>query len=372
MAPLLILAALLGLAAQTQAASGTSQGTLVLKTIPATPLIELGRDQQFLNFDVAIQNKSGTTMRLRRIDLEVFDADGSLISRRVLDENGFPSGMETLPERDASAHGVLGLFNPFYGWPLRADIARMRYTLTFSAQGAPNQSASVSVAPQVYHDKTALMLPLKGRLFVLDGHDFYSHHRRQDIALPEAARAGVTANPVRYADDFVFVDAHGAMYRGDPREKKNWFGYGQPVYAPAGGTVAAVVDDVGEASWDGKHLHIPKLPADASPFGLGNYIIIDHGDGEFSALLHLIPHSIRVRKGEQVAQGMIVGLLGTSDAGDGTYAVEPHLHYCLMRGANVPASEGLPAYFESYTLLLGQQEIPVTNAPVDSGDFFRT
>ncbi len=343
-----------------------------VRVYPATPLIERGRDQQLLNFDIAVTSDDNTPLKLRRIQLSAYDDSGALITRRNLDENGFPSSIETLPNRDLPAHGELGIFNPFYGFSLRSSISMLRYELFFTGDGGVVKTVSFVVHPQVYNDKTSLMVPLKGRLFVDDGHDFYGHHRRQDITLPQVAAMGVIANTVRYADDFVFVDEHGAMYHGNPLDKNNWYGYGKPVYAPAAGRVAATVNDVGEPSWDGHHVHRPKLPPDASPFGMGNYVIIDHGNGEFSALVHLIPGSIRVKRGQHVAQGERIAALGTSDAGDPTHPVEPHLHYSLMRGVNFPTSEGLPAYFEHFTLLDGKTAIPISNGAINTGDFFKT
>ncbi|MBV8170551.1 MAG: M23 family metallopeptidase [Candidatus Eremiobacteraeota bacterium] len=333
-----------------------AQNQISVKTIPATPLVEVGRDQQLLNFDMVIENSGAKALQLRGIVAEASDPAGLPIARTLLSENGFPSSMETLPNREVPAHGSLGIFNPLFAWPRGANIARIHYTLW--------------VEPLVYRDRTQLIFPLKGRVFVLDGHDFYSHHRRQDLTAPEVVGAGIHANPVRYCDDFVFVDAHGAMFAGDPREKKNWFGYGQPVYAPAGGTVVSIVNDVGEPTWDGRQLHKPRPPADDSPFG--NYVLIDHGDGELSVLSHLLPHSIRVRRGDHVTQGQLVGRLGASESGNPEYPVVAHLAYALISGADYFNSEGLPAYFEHYTLLLGSEQVPVTNGPLDTGDFFKT
>jgi hypothetical protein len=347
--------------------------SLVVRTLPSTPIVERGRDRQSLNFDMIIANPGPTALHLRRIEVSTFDASGALITRKDLDENGFPSGMETLPHRELPAHGSLGIFNPFFSIDGRPSISRLRYTFFFADSSDKRLTqADLVIYPSLYRDRTTLDVPLHGRLFVLDGHDFYSHHRRQDISSPEAAQAGVSANPMRYADDFVFVDASGAMYHGSPLEKRNWYGYGQPVYAPGTGTIVAVVNDVAEAVWDGHRLHVPKDPPDASPFGLGNYVLIDHGDGEFSALLHLVPGSIRVRRGDRVGKGEIIGRLGTSDAGDPTYPVAPHLHYNLMRGSDFAKSEGLPAYFEHFTLLRGGTTIPVTDGALDTGDFFKS
>jgi len=77
------------------------------------------------------------------------------------------------------------------------------------------------VHPTVYAGKTALLLPLRGRIYVFDGHVFYSHHRRQDVF-----RSGrFQPNSVRYAYDFMAMDANGNLYRGDRFKKENWLSY---------------------------------------------------------------------------------------------------------------------------------------------------
>lgn len=57
----------------------------------------------------------------------------------------------------------------------------------------------------------------------------------------------------------------------------------------------------------------------------GNSVILDHGQGIFSLYLHL--DEMRVKDGDQVKKGTVVGTVGTSG-----YATEPHLHLSLKVG----------------------------------------
>lgn len=359
------------LSPQPATSAPTSSAAIEIRTIPSTPIVEVGQDNQFLNFDFAIRNKSTRALHLSQITLLAYDSADRVILIRKIDDNGFPSSLETIPNRNVSANGMLGVFNTLYAFPKNIDIDSLRYHITFDSAAGPQRVVCI-VRPVKYADKSALSVPLKGHLLIIDGHDFYSHHRRQDLSNPEAVKLGVTANPVRYGLDFVFVDSTGAMYRGDSREKRNWFGYGKPVYAPASGRVVEIVSDVSEPSWDGRHLHIPSLPRDASPFGFGNNIVIDHGNGEFSILAHLMPGSISVKIGQVVEGGQMVGRLGASDAGDSTYPVEPHLHYTLMNGSVLAHSEGLPAYMGPFTLDQGATSTTIDRGPLDTGDIFDT
>lgn len=348
---------------------GPNSHALQVRSIPAVPVIEMGHDAQLLNFDFAFTNPTADAFNLIRIVMTAYDVNGRPIQIRTIEKNGFPSSLETIPNRDLKGHSTLGVFNPIYSFPPDLDFNSLKYEFDFNSSHG-SESLEYVVNPLKYETKTRLQVPVKGHLMVVDGHDFYSHHRRQDLSNPAVIAAGVTANPVRYALDIVYVDSTGALYHGDPRDKRNWIGYGKPVYAPGTGRVVALVNDVSERTWDGQKLDSPPKPADASPFGFGNYVEIDHGNGEYSFVAHLVPGSVLVKLGDEVKGGQVIGRLGTSDAGDETYAVEPHVHYMLMNGANVMTSEGLPAYFGPFSLVRGTHLALIARGALDTGDIF--
>ena len=133
------------------------------------------------------------------------------------------------------------------------------------------------ITPRLYTPKTNFTLPLKGKLLVWDGHDFYSHHRRFPVGLPEKQEKGITANSNRYACDLVNVDEKGNMYQNDPFKKESWYVFGKPVFAPAGGIVVEVQNGISDNEFSGKTIKSPNISKDADPLGMGNYVIIDHG-----------------------------------------------------------------------------------------------
>ena len=120
-------------------------------------------------------------------------------------------------------------------------------------------------------------------------------------------------------------------------------GFGKDVLAPAAGMVTYARDDVADNPSTGNQ-NLEKLLALADPpWGVGgNCVVIDHGNGEWSFLAHMRKGSVRVKKGDRVAQGQVVGQLGNSGATTG-----PHLHYHLMDGPTILVSDGLPARFEN-------------------------
>lgn len=84
---------------------------------------------------------------------------------------------------------------------------------------------------------------------------------------------------------------------------------GTPVKAPAGGTV----------------IEAGTLP------GYGNVVFIDHGGGTISRLAHL--SQIGVTRGQQVAQGAVIGLSGGAKGAPGSGdSTGPHVHFEVRSG----------------------------------------
>ena len=114
----------------------------------------------------------------------------------------------------------------------------------------------------------------------------------------------------RDAIDFVrLVD--GKTYRGDRSRLENFFIFGQPLVAVADGRVTEAVD-----------AH-PDLPVGGNTWRdmAGNHVVIDIGDGHYVLYGHMKLGSLRVRVGEQVRRGQVIGQVGDSGNSD-----EPHLH----------------------------------------------
>ena len=77
---------------------------------------------------------------------------------------------------------------------------------------------------------------------------------------------------------------------------------------------------------------------------LGNYVVVDIGEGRFAFYAHMQPGSLRVKPGDKVTTGQVLGLLGNSGNTDA-----PHLHFHVMDGASPLLSDGLPYAFTSFT-----------------------
>jgi len=171
-----------------------------------------------------------------------------------------------------------------------------------------------------------------------------SGHRRAMIPIDGAYHIAQ-----RFAIDWVRIGADGKTYTGDPLDNKNYHAYGTDVLAVADGTVVEVKDGIPQ--------NIPGADSRAVPIDLetvgGNHIVLDLGGGRYAFYAHLQPGKLRVKMGDKVKRGQVIGLLGNS--GNST---EPHLHFHLSEGVSPLGSEGLPYILES----LGA--MPAENAKV--------
>jgi murein DD-endopeptidase MepM/ murein hydrolase activator NlpD len=136
----------------------------------------------------------------------------------------------------------------------------------------------------------------------------------------------------RFAYDFL-IRENGITHAGDGKQNADYFCHGRPITAPAAGRVVATVDGIPE--------NVPGKMDATHP--AGNYVIVEHGDGEYSLLAHLIPGSIAVKADERVVAGSVLGRCGNSGNSS-----EPHLHYHLQTTPTFGDGEGLPAQFHDY------------------------
>lgn len=334
-----------------------------VRPLPQQPLVERLRDGQQLNFDLLFENPSDTPLELVGLELTRFDHEGHFIGQRRLDRNGDSTtmGIATVPNRMLPAHGKLVVFNPFARFDADESLDRIRVEAVFAAgEDGPERRSVIDLQPQAFLPRTRLSFPLRGEVFVHDGHDFYAHHRRLDITGGMTTHFGITGNFMRYAHDFVVTDARGKLFRTDGATPEDWYGYGSPVLASGDGVVREMHDGMADNRKGAPPPFDQAALMKNLKLFLGNHVLIDHGNGEYSLYAHLKQGSVAVKPGQRVARGERIGTMGMS--GD---AFLVHLHYQLQSG---PAfEEGLPAYFEGMRVRTGDGWSVPFDGPVDSG-----
>lgn len=182
-----------------------------------------------------------------------------------------------------------------------------------------------------YQTKTDLRLPFKERWHVFWG------------GRTLAQNYHAVAPDQRFAYDLIIMK-DGSSHAGDGQSNEQYHCFGQPIFSPGAGRVAAAVDGIAD-----------NKPGQMNPQQpLGNHVIIDHGNGEFSFIAHLRQGSVKVQPGQAIERGDLLGLCGNSGNSS-----EPHLHYHLQTTTDFGRGEGLPAQFREYV---------ADGKPVDRGE----
>jgi hypothetical protein len=161
----------------------------------------------------------------------------------------------------------------------------------------------------------------------------------------------------RYAYDFSRLDGEGTRFQPGSILRQLTLGvrasqfycWDQPIHASFAGRVVAVGDDWPDrrhvsALWELARTSFtapePKGP-DYRPLA-GNFVMIEAAQG-VALYAHLRRGSTRVREGQTVAAGELIGAVGNS--GNSTM---PHLHFHLMDGVDPLIASGLPCAFRRY------------------------
>lgn len=145
----------------------------------------------------------------------------------------------------------------------------------------------------------------------------------------------------RYALDFMKFGDDGRLVRGDSSSNSHWSGYGQEVIAVADGVVCAIKDGVIENTPGAGYAVANSLDEAA-----GNYVILGIGPEIYAVYAHLQPKSLRVKAGDKIGKGQVLGLIGNSGISDA-----PHLHFHLIDTGSVFGGESIPFVFERFELM---------------------
>ena len=216
---------------------------------------------------------------------------------------------------------------------------RVAYTIPADAPSRSVIGSTVSASPVLRTDPrppTVISAPLSGAGWVnVNGccNDPTSPHRETLLASD-----GDWVTPELFAIDWI-REVDGRFYSGDGTQNTDWVGFGEPIHAVADGTVVLTRDGLPDIPPMTKNPGL-RTPEDYA----GNNVIVAIGHGRYAVFDHLVRGSVRVRRGQRVRAGQVVGKLGNSGNTDG-----PHLHFGIEARPDSLA-QGLPFEIDDFVL----------------------
>jgi Peptidase family M23 len=326
----------------------------IVSPLVATPITSpnpmLGADaRRHLVYEIVLMDIGGSAIAVRKI--EVLDANGDALIATLQGEALAKILRFTGPGKgtalSAGGSGVLFMDVTLAEDAMVPRALKHRFQVAVSKpegkpsnsndrDPAPPQTQSFIGAPLDVGKPAVVIVPmLKGPRWVVAGGccDTITYHRGATLPINGAIRVAE-----RYAIDFVQLDNKNKIASGPTDKLSSYAFFGREIYSVADGTVVAMADDRPE--------QVPgKLPEGISlEMALGNYVVVDIGEGRFAFYAHMQPGSLRVKPGDKVTAGQVLGLLGNSGNTDA-----PHLHFHVMDGASPLLSNGLPYVFTSFT-----------------------
>jgi len=195
------------------------------------------------------------------------------------------------------------------------------------------------------------------------GNDPDNHHRRGLFMFD-----GSLTDSRRLAIDWKIVE-NGKSYKGDEHATASYLAYGKPLLAIADAVVVRISDGHPDnPPGHGADFH-PSVPITINNVG-GNYVILDLGDGQYAHYFHMRAGSLRVKVGDHVRLGQLIGAIGSS--GD---AREPHVHLEITNAAEPLRGEGIPYVIDHYSVLTSRtgergprdHQLPLDGMTIDFG-----
>jgi hypothetical protein len=212
---------------------------------------------------------------------------------------------------------------------LGIDSVALRLTVADAKGRAAEHLLGIPV--RYYRQATTLIFPIRGHGII--GHDYVTN----------GGHGGHGNFSNEFALDIDGLDKNFGEL-SDANENAADAGWGREILAPAAGTVVYARNDVPSNARPGEEpgdqwyrpLHDPIMAS------AGNCVIIDHGNSEYSVMMHMQPGSVTVNVGDRVVAGQVVGKLGNSGGAFG-----PHLHYQLQSGPRLWEDQSLPVKFQN-------------------------
>ncbi|TFW05793.1 M23 family metallopeptidase [Oxalobacteraceae bacterium OM1] len=315
------------------------QLTPLLLAVPSAPIPFTGSDgRTHLVYELQLTNFTSSEATVQRVD--ILGDDQTLVT---LDEAAIATRLQPFGVRTSTAVMAPGLGSLLFvhvNLPLgTTPPQRLTHRVTAHFANAPPGFDEVTVSGgktlPLQRKPVIIGPPLAGERYIAaDSCCDSTRHMR--AALPVNGHVRLAQ---RFAVDWEQADAQHRIYAGPKETLRSYTIYGKEALAVADARVVSVLDGLPEQVPGQFPANIPIAEAD------GNSVVLDLGDGNFALYAHLQPGSLRVKAGDQVVRGQVLGLVGNTGN-----SIAPHLHFHVMDGPSPLDSNGLPYEIDSFVV----------------------
>jgi hypothetical protein len=332
--------AMLGVCAgPAQASGGSVLSPLAIQPLDPADPVRAADGRMHLAYELDFANRSQVDVTIERIETLTGERpigeplEGAALAARMRLNRPGPG-----PATIAGGSGATAFMDVTYAPGRRPPSElRHRFTLSFDSGGGV-ETLTFTGVPERVRDSRPVRLeepPLRGgRWLAASACCTLNPHRGATLSID-----GTTHVPERFAIDWVQLDDQLRLFEGPRDELSSYAFYGEPVRAAVDGKVVRARDGLPE--------QVPgELPAGATIQNAGGNHVVTKVAGRkdrFAFYAHLQTESVRVRRGDRVRAGDVLGLLGNTGNTDA-----PHLHFHVMDGPDPLQSNGLPNVIPSF------------------------
>ncbi|MEO6327129.1 MAG: M23 family metallopeptidase [Thermoanaerobaculia bacterium] len=301
------------------------------------PIPVLGSDGRYhVAYELQLTNVTPLAATIQKVEVldgehvvQTLDLD-QVASRLAVTARSSPPGSPLLGARQFGLVHLHLVFDREFDVPRRITHRLTVALAGVSAPGPPQTGGETRLAQptDIVFDP-----PLKGdRFLAADGCCDSIRHVRAALGF----NSGLYLSQ-RFAIDWERIDAQGRILVGSPANVTSYLIYGLPIYAVANARVSSTLDGLSDSPPGQLPAGLPITQVD------GNHVVLDLGDGRFVLYAHMKKDSVRVRPGQRVRRGDVLGLVGSSGNSS-----EPHMHFHVMDGPSPLTSNGVPYTFRSF------------------------
>ena len=327
---------------------------VIATTWPSEAAILVGNGGRHSAYELYVTNVGATPLKIVELTVQGKKNDEVVMTQSAAGKQlaamfvPAAGGDGTKPNDPVLQPGQAGVFFIFANFaPTHADPDTFETAFRIEQHGERSGSGTIQAAELDVNPALPITIqsPLRGKNWsAANGPSNTSPHRR--AVLPANGQPHIGQ---RYAIDWIQLGDDGNSFTGDKHKNSSYHAWDQEIHAVADGKIVEVKDGIAENVPNSDKLAVPMN----SDTLAGNHIIEDLGDGHFAAYAHLRPGTLKVKVGDAVHAGDVIGRLGNTGNSS-----EPHLHFQVCDAPSFPDSEGLPFTIDKFT----REDFKIDNA----------